>query len=587
MRLTHVLAVCFAAGLFLLGTSDPADAATHDGASTPIVAVAGLDSTSPLEVTAESGSDTVAESASDAGADAETAEAPEEESSMSIPLGLALAAFLILLNGFFVAAEFALVKVRHTQLRARADEGSRLAKLSLRITERLDPYLSATQLGITLASLGLGWLGEPAVARVLDKVLVWANLSMEETTLHAVSFVISFSLISFLHIVVGEVAPKSLALARPTRTTLFVAWPMRVVYLMFFPALVVLNASSNLLLRMIGVEPIEGHGMSVSAEELRHIAHHSTSEGTLTEAQGTLLDKVFTFSDRVAREIMVPRNRVIALDADLPFEEAIERAVANPHTRYPIYRTDLDNVIGVLHLKDLAKLMARGEAVSDLQALARDIIYVPETIPAQRLLKEFQARRLHLAIVVDEHGGTSGVITLEDTLEELVGEIQDEFDAEAEQIEEVSGGYMIDGGLLIAELTSRLDLGPVESDADTVSGFIMEQLGRIAKVGDEVALDGYRLRVAEMERMRIVRVLVRPGHIGRTTGQRPTLEGLTDAASDPDLAEPEALSSSASDSSGDEPPRDADPSDDTTTPDAADVRDEAPPHEGPPRNEPE
>lgn len=433
-------------------------------------------------------------------------------SSLSIPLGLGLAAFLILLNGFFVAAEFALVKVRPTQIEALAEEGSRLAKLTMRILEQLDGYLSATQLGITLASLGLGWLGEPAVARIMDALLAWLGLGLTETTLHAVSFVISFSVISYLHIVVGEVAPKSLALARPTGTALFVAWPMRATYVVFYPALVVLNASSRLLLRMFGVEPIEGHAMSVTAEELRHIAHHSKAFGTITESQGELFENVFTFSDRVAREIMVARNRMTAIDADLPFEEAVAFATSHPHTRYPLYRGDLDNILGVIHLKDLARVLANKQHIQDLASITRDIVYVPETMPAQRILQEFQTRRLHLAVVVDEHGGTAGIVTLEDTLEELVGEIQDEFDAEESPFEEVSGGYLIDGALLLHELTSRLGVDEIESDADTVSGYIMECLGRIAEQGDEVPLEEapFLLRVVQMDRMRIVRVLVLP-----------------------------------------------------------------------------
>ena len=417
---------------------------------------------------------------------------------------------LILLNAFFVAAEFAFVKVRTTQLEGLAATGGRRATLALHIAKNVDPYLSATQLGITLASLALGWIGEPAVAKPLELLFAYSGLVIADDTLHLMSFGIAFSIISFSHIVIGEVAPKSFAIAKPTQTALFIAIPLRAVFLCFYPFLAVLNVSAVALLKLVNVRPVEGHGMSISAEELRNIAQHSTSDGTIPEDQGALIDKVFKFSDRVAREIMVPRNRMVAINSEDPIAESIQFALDRGHTRYPLYKGEIDQIVGILHLKDILHLFTKPLEIDDLTPLARQPLYVPETALAQHLLREFQLRKSHLAIVVDEHGGIAGVITLEDTLEELVGEIQDEFDVESPLIEEITGGYSIDGGLLLDELVERLDLEEIESYADTVSGYVMEQLGRIAKVGDEVSLGTHVMRVAEMDRLRIVRVVVRP-----------------------------------------------------------------------------
>ena len=416
-----------------------------------------------------------------------------------------LAIFLILLNGFFVAAEFALVRVRSTQLEG---EASMRAKTALGIVKNLDPYLTAVQLGITFASLGLGWIGEPAVSHNLLLLFDWLNLSIDPEMLHWISFIIAFSLISFLHIVVGEVAPKSLAIARPLRTSLFVAWPMRGVFIVLYPAIKFLTAASNGILRIFKVEPVEGHSMAVSPEELRNIAQHSTTDGMIPEAQGDLLEKVFTFSDRVAREIMIPRGKVAAINLAHDTEDSLRFALEKGHTRYPLYRDNLDDILGVIHLKDLLSVLVGGDSINSLEEHVREAMYVPETTTAQQLLQLFKQERSHMALVVDEHGGVSGLITLEDTIEELVGEIQDEFDAERAPIEEVSGGLSLDGGYLLDDLVDYLGMEALESEVDTVSGYIMDELGRIAEVGDVVELGGAVIRVLTMDKMRIERVYV-------------------------------------------------------------------------------
>lgn len=425
---------------------------------------------------------------------------------------LVFAFFLILLNGFFVAAEFALVKVRATQLDAAVQEGKPASQMARHVVTHLDGYLSATQLGITLASLGLGWVGEPALAEIMEPLFHQMGIH-DPNVLHTTSFVVAFSIISFFHIVVGEIAPKSYAIAKPVDVSLFVAYPMRVFYVMFVPFLWVLNGSSNTLLRWMGVEPAGGgHGIAVTPEELYHIAAQSTAEGAISQGQGQLLTNVLAFSDHVAREIMVPRNRVVYVHADTTLDEALQRIQDSGHTRLPIVEGSLDKVIGILNQKDLIPLLRDGRKRVNMRSLVRPVFYVPENMPAQRLLLEFQRRRLHFAIVVDEYGGLSGIVTMEDALEELVGEIQDEFDRELQPIMPLAGGrYSVDGGLLLDDLARALEMELSEEvDADTIGGYIMEKLDRTAKPGDEVPLDGWLLRVRAMDRLRIGRVEVLP-----------------------------------------------------------------------------
>lgn len=417
--------------------------------------------------------------------------------------GLLLLTVLLLFgNGFFVAAEFALVKVRSTQLDAKVSEGSRMAGLARNAVDHLDGYLSATQLGITLTSLGLGWIGEPAVSKVLEPVFHAVHLP--EEYMHQVSVAIGFTLISFLHIVVGEVAPKSLAIARPVAVSMAVAAPMRVFYGIFWLPLVFLNASSNLLLRMVGVEPAGTHALAMDQDELVRVAAESAAGGQISHTQGEMVHNVFAFSTRVAREIMVPRNRIHALDLSEPLKEQIPGLVELGHSRYPVYEDTLDGVVGVLHIKDL--LQEEGDVSAEqLRALARPALFVPETLAAEQVMRTMQKQRTHLAMVVDEHGGVSGIVSLEDALEELVGDIQDEYDSEPVQVESLEDGYALAGDILLEELARLLQVDAIASDADTLQGWLMEQLSRIPRAGDEVLLGSWTIRVATVEKRVVTR----------------------------------------------------------------------------------
>lgn len=420
---------------------------------------------------------------------------------------LLLAAFLILLNGFFVAAEFALVKVRTTQLDTLAAQGIRNAKTARGIVGQLDAYLSATQLGITLASLGLGWVGEPAVASLLEGGFEAMGIH-DAKLIHSISFVIAFSIISFLHIVVGEIAPKSLAILFPVKTSLVIAWPMKLFFYPFYPFLWLLNKSSNWLLRALGVKHLgSSHGMAYTTEELVHITAASTAEGAISTKEGQLLTNVLTFSDHVAREIMVPRNRVAFMDASMTVEDAMQVASESGYSRYPVAEGGLDNIIGLIYTRDLFTILLQQKPLPPLRSLLRRVVYVPENMPAQKLLVEFQRQHSHMAMVVDEYGGLSGVVTMEDALEELVGEIQDEYDSERQPILQTPEGYSVDATLLVVDLVRVLQLEPIETDADTVGGLLFERLNRVPALGDTLLITPeWELEVKEVDRTRILRV---------------------------------------------------------------------------------
>lgn len=435
--------------------------------------------------------------------------------SVDLPL-LLLTLALVLGNGFFVAAEFALVKVRAQQLDVEIARGSPLAGLAKHLVDHLDSYLSAAQLGVTLSSLGLGWVGEPVVSGLLRPLFELADLP--DPAARAISVVVGFAVLASLHVVVGEAAPKSLAVARPVGTSLVVALPLRAFHFVTRPILVVLDLAAKLLLRLVGIEPASTSNLAVQADELRQIAAQSVAGGALSTDQGEMLSNVFTFSDRVAHEIMVPRPKVHGIDLQAPLEESLAHALKAGHSRYPLFDGDLDHIVGVLHLKDLLPHAMDGTAPSDLRSLAREPLFVPGAMSAQRLLQTFQRRRTHLAIVLDEYGGVDGITTLEDVLEELVGDIQDEYDTEQSAIVETELGYLVDGGTLVDEVAELVGVPweVFDTDATTLAGYLMEQLERVPKLGDEVELPGgWRARVSlaahrTAERVDLLRPTVEP-----------------------------------------------------------------------------
>lgn len=421
-----------------------------------------------------------------------------------------LVILLLLMNAFFVAAEFSLVRVRVSQLEVLRDEGNKSANRVLKIVHQIDSYLSAVQLGVTIASLGIGALAEPAINRHLVEFIDWVGIPLDPDVEHAISYVIAFSLASFAHIVCGELAPKSIAIAKPLEVSMFVALPMRIFHAVFGPVMYLLVATSNLILKIIHVEPVPGdHSSGVSAEELRNIAQHSSDDGTITKEQGTLLENVFQFSALNAKEIMVPRGMIDAISIDSSLDDFLSMALAKGHSRYPVFRTDVDDIAGLVHIKDVVAAQKAGKNAT-LESIMREIVYIPETANIGHVLEKLQEKRSHLAVVVDEYGGTSGILTIEDTLEKLVGNIEDEFDPEQQNdIEPFEGGWIVRGETLLSELADELELREIEADSDTISGFIMEKLGRIAKLHDAIEYQNMTFEVTGMERLRISKVLVK------------------------------------------------------------------------------
>jgi len=383
---------------------------------------------------------------------------------------------LVFLNGFFVAAEFAIVKVRSTQIEPLAKSGMKRAKLAQHAIAHLDAYLSATQLGITLASLGLGWLGEPFVAQLLEPAFVLLGIT-QPAVLTAVSFGIAFSFITFLHIVIGELAPKSLAIQRPQRVTLGVVSPLHFFYVVFRPFIWALNGTANFFLRLAGIQPVSEADLAHSEEELRLLL----SKGQSLSTTGKRISlRAIELRDRTVREVMVPRTSVVYLSAERPLEDNVALALENQFTRYPLCEKDLDHVLGMIHLKDLFKLKGEKGSGSKLMEIKREMLFVPETTPLERLLSTFLTKRVLMAIAVDEYGGTAGLVTLENILEELVGEIRDEFDVEPTMVQKISDTeFLVDGSMPLHEFAGRFEIVPDTKDFVSVSGYAIHLLGRV------------------------------------------------------------------------------------------------------------
>lgn len=414
-------------------------------------------------------------------------------------LGLGLGLLLVMLNGFFVAAEFALVKLRPTQIAPDVRKGERRAKVAKHMLDHLDAYLSATQLGITLASLALGWIGEPAFAWLLEP-LIRKIPGATPTLVHSISLGSAFLVITILHIVLGEVAPKSLAIRLPKPTGLWVAIPLYLFYWATYPAIWILNHAANAILRLFGVEPLHGEEIGHDEEELRLLLASSTGS-RLTRQKRRLLDNVFTFSSRPARKIMVPRRDVIYLSTHATMAENIAKARKTGHTRFPLCDGDLDNILGLVHIKDVFRADPIPGSLTEIQ---REILFVPETLPSDRLLRRMRAEKIHLAAVLDEYGGVSGIVSLENVLEEIVGEIQDEFDLEPPEIVELSANeYHVAGSTLVEDLEKALALEFSDRDEDTVAGVVLSELGRRPQPGDSVRLGPLALDVVEVRGNRI------------------------------------------------------------------------------------
>ncbi len=421
-------------------------------------------------------------------------------------LNLLLVFLLVLLNGVFVAAEFSLVKMRQSRLTQLVSEGNRLAGIALKVNQKLDAYLSATQLGITLTSLGLGWIGEPAISDLLVAPVMHSIGFTDERLIGTISVAVGFCIITFLHIVLGELAPKSLAIQRTEGTALILSAPLLWFYRIFLPVIWVLNASANRILKMVGIEPASEAEAAHSEEEIRILMNESAKSGVIDENEMKLMDNLFDFSDLRAREIMLPRTDMDVLFTNYTLEENLRIVNETKHSRYPVATDNKDRIIGFVHITDL--LLAEPEKQRDLASLMRPIMDVSESTEISEVLRKMQARHEQLALVVDEYGGTAGILTAEKILEEIVGDLYDEFEDERPEIEVYDEYISVDGRMLIEEVNDLTGLMIEEHNVDSIGGWLFKELEGNPVIGKKAIFDGVVFEVEESTRLRVTRVMI-------------------------------------------------------------------------------
>ncbi len=410
---------------------------------------------------------------------------------------------LVFMNGFFVAAEFAIVKVRASQLEVKVKDGNSFAILSKHIVSHLDGYLAATQLGITLASLGLGWIGEPVVSKIILNIMVLFGFDSNPELAHNIALPLAFAFITILHIVFGELAPKSLAIQRPEKTTLFIAYPLQFFFYLLRPFGWVLNGIANFILKLMGISAI--HGSEVhSSEEIQLLVQQGQASGEIDADEYKIIKNAFNFSDQTVRQIMVPRTQMFAIDVTEFNEATIQKIIEESYSRIPCYEDNLDNVIGLVYLKDIL-IASRHNPKFNLKDLIRNIVIVPETKSIGKLMNEFQLKHQQMALVVNEYGGTEGIITMEDILEELVGEIQDEFDNEIPAVEKVGEKtYNVLASSSIDDINEYLP-HPIEKDElyETLAGYLFLKFNKIPAIREKISIDDYEFSILKKNKSTI------------------------------------------------------------------------------------
>jgi CBS domain containing-hemolysin-like protein len=421
-----------------------------------------------------------------------------------------LALFLVVLNGFFVASEFAFVRIRSTVVERLAEDGVAGSKTLTEVTDSLDDYLAVTQLGITIASLGLGWVGEPAVAALIEPTLA---AYLPANLIHLVAFAIGFSIITFLHVVFGELAPKTIAIAQAERISLLVAPPMKFFYYIFYPGLVVFNGTANAFTRMIGVPPASETDETFKEREIRRVLARSGEAGHIDVAEVDMIERVFALDDTTVSEVMVPHPDVVSVPADASLDELREIVFEAGHTRYPVVRADDgDEIVGFVDVKDALRASEMGEADVTAGELARGILIVPETVAIDELLLQFRDERQQMAAVIDEWGTLEGIATVEDVVEAIVGDLRDEFDLDEREHtirERDGGGHDVDGSVPLSMLNESLGTSFESDGFETIGGFVLEHLGHVPDAGEHIETGGYVIEVARMDGTRISALVVR------------------------------------------------------------------------------
>lgn len=423
-------------------------------------------------------------------------------------VNIGLVIILILMTAFFVATEFAIVKIRPTRINYLIESGNKQAVDVKKLLDNLDGYLSACQLGITVTALGLGWLGEPTIMRLLSPL--FNEFGIEGTVASVLSFLIAFFVITYLHVVVGELAPKTIAIQKAEAVALFLAKPLIWFYKIMYPFIWLLNGSARQFIRLFGFKPADGHEVAHSEEELRLILSESYKSGEINQAEMTYVNNIFEFDERIAKEIMVPRTEMICFYSEDSFEKNIDVVYKGQFTRYPVAEGDKDNIIGLINIKELFTGKFERETPLLIDTYVRPIIHVSEATPIKQLLIKMQKERIHMAIVNDEYGGTAGLVTVEDILEEIVGEIQDEFDVnESPLIEQRSNDTMVvSGKLQIDEVNNMLEINLEDEDIDTIGGWIFAEDFE-AQVGTIIVREGYQFTVEEIEGYQIKKIHIK------------------------------------------------------------------------------
>ncbi|MBN8586570.1 MAG: HlyC/CorC family transporter [Ignavibacteria bacterium] len=427
----------------------------------------------------------------------------------SILFEVILVLLIIFANAFFVAAEFAIVKVRSTQIQPLAESNNKRAKVTVKILSNLDAYLSASQVGITMTSLGLGWVGEPVTAKLLSPLFTMFGMTNPQT-IHTLSIIIGFIFLTFLHISLGEQAPKMLAIKSPKSVSLIVAIPLNLFYITFKPIVWMLNHAANFILRLIGIQQVPDSERINSEEELRLLISEGRKSGAIDQTEHQLIEKIFEFNDKQASEIMVPRNHMIAINLEDSREEIFQKVTEEGFSRIPVYKETIDNIVGIIYTKDLISASEHRELIA-LQDIIRPAFFVSSTKQIGNLLKEMQRSKVHMAIVVDEYGGVEGLVTIEDIIEEIVGEIQDEYDVDETQdvVSEKSGVYLVNPIISIENFNTRFKTSlPEDPDYQTLSGFLQKVTGHIPEVYERIDFKGMSFVVTKKSGNRIVQVRV-------------------------------------------------------------------------------
>ncbi len=434
--------------------------------------------------------------------DAAGAPATSWDGPGTILLKLLAVVFLVLLNGFFVASEFAIVKVRASQLDALTAPSNGRARLARHVTSHLDSYLSATQLGITFASLGLGWLGEPFLADMIEPFFALANIS-SPALIETVSFALAFGTITILHIVLGELVPKTLAIRKAVPTALWISQPLRFFYLAFKPAIWLLNGLANWLLkRILRLDPVAENELAHSEKELRLILDESLKASKISKISQEIAANAFEMRRRLVREVMTPRGEVVYLDSGLSLRDNLQRAKTARHTRFPLCTCHFDRAIGLVHIKDI--LAQLDEPEPSLLAITKELLVVPEMMPLEKLLTRFRDQQAHLALVLDEFGGNVGIVTLQDVIAEVIGQLPDEFSLGRREFERLDKDeFLVDGGLPLHELGVLAGLEWKDEDVTTVGGYVVRRLGHLPRVGEQVRIDGYIVTVEQADDRRV------------------------------------------------------------------------------------